>query len=234
MANRVLIVPIGDVGEAQDIFSALCPEENVIHFKNKYFEADVEVFLGEVENPLVVMWVGSARYCDMVTPYAEGFQNCELRLLLRVVGEEDPQEIPEKLNDWEVDNFGEVINVDISKFAEDVHQFFENNKRSSLLDEDEPPAGIKVLESLEMVEWPTKLTAGADPVRKKIERMVSCLKNPDPQCDNFERAMAIMMELKNEIPKLPDEQRREYAAMVAMAFSDMMGTEEEEDKKEQE
>ena len=65
---------------------------------------------------------------------------------------------------------------------------------------------------------------------EKIDQLSALLQTDDPECDNFDQAFAIMMDLKSQIPSLPDEQRHDYAAKVAMKFEQMLmaGLEEED------
>ena len=46
--------------------------------------------------------------------------------------------------------------------------------------------------------------------------------------------MSIMMELKEQIPKLPDAEKHKYADAVALMFGELLGvTGEEEEEEEQ-
>jgi hypothetical protein len=237
MSNRLCILPIADVSAMQDIVTALSDDGTKISIKNKYFEADIAIDSDWKNKPLGIIWVGYARYTDMMPPNAAEFENCELRLLLRVLEDGDKEEIPENLADWETESMSEIINVKLSTFDEEVRKCRDGKTHSSLLDEEQQPAGVRVFEAIELVDWPIKITAGKPRMQQRIEQMVTLLKSEDPSCDNFDQAMGIMMELKEQIPKLPDEEKHKYAAAVALAFSEMFGIdgeeEEEEEKKEE-
>ena len=158
-------------------------------------------------------------------------KHAELRLLLRIVDESSNEEIPQSLQDWELDNYAEIVNVRLSTLSVELLKFHEGNGRPSLLDMQLQPAGCRILEALEMVNWPIKTTAGKPLIEKKIERLVALMKNIDPENDSFDQAMSLMMELKAEIPNLPDDQRHKYAAQVALAFQSMLEIEEEEEER---
>lgn len=234
MTNRLVVIPIGDQAPAQDIVTALSSDGTTIPIKNKYYEADIKVDFEITSRPLAVLWAGAAKFVDVMPPDAKPYENSELRLLLRVIDDDDNEEYPEKLRDWEIDTMSEVINVKLHTLDEEIKNFRDGKAHSSLLDEEAGPAGSRILEALEMVPWPIQTVAGKPIMDQKIEQMVKLLKSEDPECDNFDQAMQIMMELKGTIPKLPDEEKHKYAAMVAMAFQEMMGPiGEEEDKKEE-
>lgn len=236
MSNRLCILPIGDVSAMQDVITALSDDGQKISIKNKYFEAEIAIDGDWKNKPHGIIWVGFAKYTDMMPPNAAAFEDCELRLLLRCLEDGDSEEIPEKLADWETESMSEIINVKLPSFDEEVKSCREGKAHSSLLDEDQQPAGVRVFEAIEMVDWPIKLTAGKPRMQQRIEQMVSLLKSEDPSCDNFDQAMSIMMELKEQIPKLPDDEKHKYAAAVALAFGEMLGVdggeEDEEEKKE--
>lgn len=61
------------------------------------------------------------------------------------------------------------------------------------------------------------------------------LSNDDPNLDSFDQAMGLMIELKKEIPNLPEKERHKYAADVAMIFQKVLtiGEEESEEDKEE-
>ena len=228
MTNRIAIVPIGDPAFAQDIVTALS-ENGEIEIKNKYFEATLTFDFDATGKPPAVFWICHSQYCDLMPPPSDQYQDAELRLLLRVVDDTSNSEIPEKLKDWEVDNFAEIINVNMKTFEDEVRLFKEGNKRSSLLDEDLQPAGCHVLESLELVNWPIKATVGKSIIQQKIEKLEQMLSNDDPNLDGFDQAMGLMIELKKEIPNLPEKERHQYAADVAMIFQKVLACGEEEE-----
>lgn len=234
MTNRIAIVPIGDPSFAQDIVTALS-DNGEIEIKNKYFEAKLTFDFDATGKPPAVFWICHSQYCDLMPPPSDQYQDAELRLLLRVVDETSNSEIPEKLKDWEVDNFAEIINVNMKTFEDEVRLFKEGNKRSSLLDEELQPAGCHVLESLELVSWPIKASVGKSPIQQKIEKLEQMLSNDDPNLDSFDQAMGLMIELKKEIPNLPEKERHKYAADVAMIFQKVLtiGEEESEEDKEE-
>lgn len=233
MTNRVCIIPIGDASAAQDVVTALSPEGKPLEIKNKYFEATISFDFSPEGNPPAVIWVSYSRFCDLMPPPSGQYEKAELRLLLRVVDATSEKEIPEKLKDWELDNFAEIINVDLSKLDEEIDKFRKGEGRSGLLDEALQPAGCRILESLEMVNWPIRASAGKPLIQQKIEKLEAMLGNKDPHSDSFESAMQLMIELKGEIPNLPDEERHKYAAQVALAFQKaLMAGEEEEEEEE--
>lgn len=236
MSNKVCILAVGDAGPCQDFITAITNDGEKIPIKNKYFECDLSVTSDYKSKPLAVIWVGFARYVDMMPPNAKAFENCELRLVLRVLEDGNQEEIPEKLSEWEVDAMAEVINIRLSTIDEEFQNFREGKARSSLLDEEQQPAGTRIMEALELVDWPIKMSAGKPRIEQRIEQMLALLKSQDPECENFSQAMGIMMELKEQIPKLPDEERHKYAAAVAMAFGELLqagGEEEEEENPEE-
>jgi hypothetical protein len=153
-------------------------------------------------------------------------------MLLRVVSDTSNPDLPEPLRDWEVESMAEIVNVNLETIEEEVRKFHEGAGRSSLLDEELQPAGCRILEALEMVNWPIKVSVGKSPMEQKIERLKAMLNDKDPSSDSFEGAMALVMELKNEIPNLPHDERHKYAAEVAMAFGAilMAGEDEEDDE----
>jgi hypothetical protein len=175
----------------------------------------------------------------MVPPPRGQFEDAELRLLLRCVDSTSQAEIPEPLKEWEIETQSEIINVNLETLESELRTFREGTGRSSLLDEGLQPAGCRILESLEMVEWPVKVTVGSSKTHQKVERLVAMLQDADPESESFAGAMALMMELKSEIPSLPDEERHRYAAEVALAFEAILmngeedGEEDEEEKKEE-
>ncbi|OHS95523.1 hypothetical protein TRFO_38331 [Tritrichomonas foetus] len=228
MTNRVCIVPIGNPAPAQDIVMALS-QNGEVKIKNKYFEATLAFDFEVTGKPPAVLWISHSSHVDIHPPPEGQFQDAELRLLLRIVDSSSNAEIPEKLKDWEVDNFAEIINVNLDTFKEEVRLFKEGNKRSSLLDEELQPAGCRVLESLEMVNWPIKATVGKSRIQQKIEKLEQMLANDDQNLDSFDHAMALMIELKGEIPNLPDEEKHKYAAEVAMIFQKILGGGEDDD-----
>jgi hypothetical protein len=79
-----------------------------------------------------------------------------------------------------------------------------------------------------MVNWPIKTSVGKSPMEQKIERLKAMLGDQDPNSDSFEGAMALMMELKGEIPGMPDDQRKKYAAEIALAFQAALSADEED------
>ena len=228
MTNRVCIIPIGDPAPAQDIATILSANGE-LEIKNKYFEATLSFDFDDGGKPPAVLWVSNASHIDKNIPKNDQYQDAELRLLLRIIDENADEEIPEKLKDWEVDNFAEIINVNMKTFEDEVRQFKEGNKRSSLLDEQLQPAGCRVLESLEMVNWPIKVTAGKSLIAQKIEKLEQMMNNNDPNLDSFDHAMSLLMELKNEIPKLPLEEKHKYAAEVAIIFQKLLSAGEEDE-----
>jgi hypothetical protein len=165
------------------------------------------------------------------TPPAGAFSDSELRFLLRIVDETSDRDIPEVLRDWEVDNLAEIVNVNLATLSGEIREFHSGNGRSSLLDEAEQAAGCRILEALEMVNWPIKASLGKSPIEQKIERLKAMLHDQDPASDSFEVAMNLMLELKGQLPGLPDDQRKKYAAEIALAFQAALtaGEEEEED-----
>lgn len=235
MTNRVCIIPIGDPSYAQDVATALS-ENGEFEIKNKYFEATLTFDFDPSGKPPAVLWVCHSSVCDENPPQDNQYPDSELRLLLRVADDKSNSEIPEKLRDWELDNYAEIINVNMKTFESEVRLFKEGNKRSSLLDEELQPAGCRVLESLEMVNWPIKSSVGKSPIQKKIERLEQMLSNKDPNVDSFDQAMGLMLELKREIPTLPDKEKHQYAGQVAMIFQKILGEgiEEEEEHNEEE
>jgi len=231
MTNKVCVIPIGDAVAAQEIVTILGPDGNGMKLKNKYFEADLVFDFDYEHKAPAVMWIGFSHFCDMMPPTVGIFEDSEVRLLLRVCeGKEDS--VPESLKDWEVENFAEVINVRLETFQEEVKDFFDGKGRSSLLDEEQGPAGARVIEALEMVSWPCKMEAGKPQIQQKIQQMVNMLSVDDPECNNFDQAMSIMMQLKEQIPKLPEDEKHKYAAEIALAFQKMLGAEIEEDENE--
>ncbi|KAH0788957.1 hypothetical protein GPJ56_007169 [Histomonas meleagridis] len=230
MTNRICIIPHGDPKAAQEVAMTLSPEGKPIEIKNKYFEASLKLDFDVGGKPPAVLWISDSHYCDKNIPPSGQYKDAELRLLLRIIDESSNDEIPQPLQDWELDNFAEIVNVKLSTLAAEFRKFHEGNGRSSLLDTQAPPAGCRILEALEMVNWPIKTSAGKPLIEKKIERLVALMKNTDPENDSFDQAMSLMMELKSEIPNLPDDQRHKYAAQVAMAFQSMLEFEEEEEE----
>ena len=206
-----------------------------MEIKNKYFEASIVYDFEPSGKPPAVLWISNSKFCDKTPPVTKDFQDAELRLLLRIVDDVN-SEIPEELKDWEVDNFAEIVNVNMKTLESEIRKFREGHGRSSLLDESLQPAGCRILESLEVVNWPIKASTGKPLIEQKIEKLKALLQNPDPHSDNFENAIQIMAELKGQIPNLPDEQRHKYAAEVALAFQTALfsGIEEEEDGEEEE
>ena len=95
----------------QDFLTALTIDGEKIPIKNKYFECEIKVDGDYKNKPHGVIWVGFARYTDMMPPNHSLFEDCELRLLLRVLEDKDKEEIPSNLADWEADAMAEVINV---------------------------------------------------------------------------------------------------------------------------
>ena len=236
MTNRVCIIPIGDPAPAQDVVAAIWPEGKPIEIKNKYFEAAISYDFETGGLPPAVMWISHSSFVDKRPPPTGEYPNAELRLLLRVVDASSDADMSEALKDWEVDNLAEIVNVNIKTLDEEIRKFREGGGRASLLDEAAQPAGCRILESLEVVNWPIKASAGKSVIEQKIEKLKAMLANQDPHSDSFENALQMMMELKSEIPNLPDEQRHKYAAQVALAFEAalMAGLEEEEEEEAKE
>ena len=169
MTNRVCIIPIGDASYAQDVLTALTPDGSPFHIKNKYFEATISFDFDTGGRPPAVIWICHSRFCDLTPPPTGLYQDAELRLLLRVVDETSQEEMPEKLKDWEVDNYAEILNVNMSTLEDEFRHFKEDGHRTGLLDEPLAPAGCRLLESLEMVNWPIKVSAGKPLMQQKIE-----------------------------------------------------------------
>ncbi|EAY10941.1 hypothetical protein TVAG_260270 [Trichomonas vaginalis G3] len=234
MSNKLCIIPIGDYAPMQDFITAITTDGETIPIKNKYFECEIKVDMNYKNKPVAVIWVGFARFVDMMPPNAEKFQDCELRLILRVLEDGDQEEVPAKISDWEVESMAEVINIRMSTIEEELKNFRSGKARSSLLDEEQQPAGTRIMESLELVDWPIKMSAGKPRMEQRIEQMVALLKSNDPECENFDQALSIMMELKDQIPKLPDAERHKYAAAVALAFGEMLGVGDEEEEQAEE
>ena len=234
MANRLCVLPIGDMSPMHDFLTAVTIDGEKIPIKNKYFECEIKVDDNYKNKPHAIIWVGFARFTDMMPPNSKMFEDCELRLLLRVLEDNDKEEIPENLANWETDSLSEVINVKLSTLDDEVQQFRDGKAHSSLLDEVQQPAGSRILEALEMVDWPIKMISGKPRMQQRIDQMVQLLKGPDPECENFEQAMSIMMELKEQIPKLPEAEKHKYAAAVALAFGDLLGVLNEEEEEEEE
>lgn len=237
MTNRVAVVPIGDPAAAQDVAMAFTPDGSPIQIKNKYFEATLQFDFDSSGKPPAVLWVSHSKYTDNEkTELPKNvYEDAELRLLLRIVDETSSEEIPERLKDWEIDNYAEIVNVHLATLEEEIRKFHEGTGRTSLLDDQAQPAGCRILEALEMVNWPIKVSVGKPRIQQKIEALTQMLENQDPEMENFDRAMALMLELKSEIPNLPDEERHKYAAQVALAFQKILcvdGGEEEEEEEE--
>jgi hypothetical protein len=231
MTNRVCVIPVGDAAAAHDVLTALCPSGTTIEIKNKYFQATLSLDFDCSGRPAAVLWICHSRFCDVMPPPAGQFQDAELRMLLRVVPEGPSPDLPDLLRDWEVENMAEVINVNLATIDDEVRRFHEGGGRSSLLDEEVQPAGCRVLEALENVNWPIRASVGKSPMEQKVERLKAMLADKDPNSDSFEGAMALVMQLKSEIPNLPHDERHKYAAEVAMAFSAiLMDGEDEEDE----
>ena len=234
MSNRLCVLPIGDMAAMHDFLTAVTIDGEKIPIKNKYFECEIKVDDNYKNKPNAIIWVGFAKFTDMMPPNSKMFEDCELRLLLRVLEDNDKEEIPENLANWEADSLAEVINVKLSSLDDEVQQFRDGKAHSSLLDEVQQPAGSRILEALEMVDWPIKMVSGKPRMQQRIDQMIQLLKGPDPECENFEQAMSIMMELKEQIPKLPDAEKHKYAAAVALAFGDLLGVLNEEEEEEEE
>ena len=206
---------------------SLSPEGTGMKIKNKYYEADIQFDLQEsTSKPHAVIWIGNADYCDSNPPDCSKYEDSEIKLLLRICPPASSKKFPEtskKLQDWELDSMAEIINVDPESFDEEIQKFRDGKGRSSLLDEELQPAGCRLLEALEMVDWPLKLVAGKNIIDQKIDNLAHLLSNvDDPELEGFDRAMTLMMELQKTIPTLPDEERRKYAAKVAMAFDSLL------------
>lgn len=233
MTNRIAIIPIGDSAAAQEIASLLSPEGKPIELKNKYFEASLSLDFDGSGKPPAVLWISHSKYCDLMPPPSGQYSDSELRLLLRVVDKDSNEKIPKALQDWEIDNFAEIINVNLDTFEEEIKKFSDGSGRGSLLDEEQQPAGCRILEALEMVSWPIKVTAGKPLIEQKIEKLTELMKVNDPECDAFSHAMSLMMELKSEIANLQDKERYKYAGEVAMAFQKMLFANIEEEEEEE-
>lgn len=233
MTNRVLLIPLGSPASLHGVVGSLWPEESPIEIKNKYFEASIMYDYDKGGSPPAVMWISNSSLVDKHPPPVGEYPNAELRLLLRILDPGADAEMSEALKDWEVDNMAEIINVNLDTLESEIQQFRNGEGRSSLLDENSQPAGCRIMESLEVVNWPVKASAGKPLIEQKIEKLKAMLANDDPLSDSFEGALQMMMELKNEIPNLPDEQRHKYAAQVALAFeAKLMGMIEEEEEEE--
>ena len=233
MTNKVLFLPLGPIDRFHDIVMSLSPDGSGMKIKNKYYEADIEFDLQESSSkPHAVIWIGNADYCDSTPPDSSKYEESELKLLLRVCPPSSSKHFPEsskKLQDWEIESMSEIINVDPETFDEEVQKFREGNGRSSLLDEELQPAGCRLLEALEMVDWPLKLVSGKNAIDQKIDNLKHLLSNADdPELEGFDHAMTLMMELQKTIPNLPDDERRKYAAKVAMAFDSLFDAAENE------
>jgi hypothetical protein len=235
MTNRVCVIPVGDPAVAHDVLTALCPDGTTIEIKNKYFQATLSLDFDSSGRPAAVLWICQSRFCDLMPPPAGQFQDAELRMLLRVVTDGSGSDLPDLLRDWEVESMAEIVNVNLATIDDEVRRFHEGSGRSSLLDEGLQPAGCRILEALEMVNWPIRASVGKSPMEQKVERLKAMLADKDPNSDGFEGALALVLELKNEIPNLPHDERHKYAAEVAMAFGAiLMDGEDEDDEPEDE
>jgi hypothetical protein len=234
MTNRVCVVPLGDPSFAQQVVSSLTPTGEPITLKNKYFEVTLAFDFETGGRPTAVIWISSAAFLDSNLPPAGEFQDAELRLLLRVTNP-GASEIPEPLREWEIDNMAEIIDINLETFETEVRQFVDGNGRTSLLDEKTQPGGCRLLEALEMVNWQIKSSVGKSVLEQKVERLKGMLADKDPNSESFEGAMALMMELRGEIPKLPDAERHKFAAEIALAFQAAMmdGEEDGEEEKDE-
>lgn len=231
MTNRVALLPLGDPSAAQEVAALLSPDGRPIELKNKYFEASLSLDFDGGGRPPAVLWVGRAADVDAAPPPAGQYADAELRLLLRVVSGAPPP-LPSALQEWEIDCFGEVVDVDLATFGAELARFGGGAGRGSLLDEEAQPAGCRVMEALEMVNWPIRVTAGKPLIEQKIEKLTELMAVQDPECDAFGHAMSLMMELKAEIANLPDRERYKYAGEVAMAFQRMLFANVEEEEEE--
>jgi hypothetical protein len=234
MTNRVCVIPLGDTASAQQVVSCISATGEPITLKNKYFEVTLTFDFESGGRPPAVLWIAPARFLDSNLPPSGEFQDAEIRLLLRV---QDPRksEIPEPLREWEIENMAEIIDINLTTFEAEIRQFMDGHGRTSLLDEKAQPGGCRLLEALEMVNWQIKSSVGKSVLEQKVERLKGMLADKDPNSDSFEGAMSLMMELKSEIPTLPDAQRHALAAEIAMAFQAAMvdGEEDGEEEKDE-
>lgn len=234
MSNKVLFVNHGNCKFFNNILNTLSSDGKAMTIKNKYFEINLEFERDHsvLKIPPAIIYISDCEHCDKVIPPLNQFPKSSLRLLLRICPPNEIPEISEELKDWEVDNYAEIININPDTFSTEVSQFF-SGERSSLLDDSSLSGGRRLLEALEMTEWPLKITPGKTPTEIKIESMLSLIQQQDFDGNNFDKAFGIMMELKDLIPSLPSEDRHKYAAQIAIAFSQLLGGEEEDFNEEE-
>lgn len=222
--NKVLFLPVGSNDYLKEVTMILMRDNEHIKFRNKYFEADVEIVFDKFPNPLAVVWVGGSSCIDESPPDISEFESSETKLLLRIVEDPEQKEISDSLNEWECDNAVEIFSIDINKFETEVKQFYDG-QGVGLLDDNVP--GVRFLEQLELVPWPTKKDASQSPLDQKINTLEALLKDRDDPTESFDKALSMIRELSETIRSLSDPEKQKYAAKVALMFEDLMGVEED-------
>jgi hypothetical protein len=127
------------------------------------------------------------------------------------------------LLDWECSARADVLNARLATIAQEVAEF--RRGRHCTLLRSAVPAGVRLLEALETVEWRSRALVDGDArIERRIRRLERLLaEEDDDDGDAVSEAMGLMRSLKAEVAVLPEGQRKRYAAMIANAMTAHLG-----------